>query len=63
MNFSFPRLSILATVGMTLAVLLVLACGSDPTPTPTTEPTATPVPTPTATPEPTPTPEPTATPT
>lgn len=63
MNFSFPRLSILAAVGMTLAVLLVIACGSDPTPTPTTEPTATPVPTPTATPEPPPTPAPTATPT
>ena len=63
MNLNFPRLSILAAVCMALTVLLVLACGSDPTPTPTPEPTATPVPTPTATPEPTPTPAPTATPT
>lgn len=61
MNLSFPRLSILATVGMALTVLLVIACGSDPTPTP--EPTATPVPTPTPQPTPTATPEPTATPT
>ncbi len=60
MNLSFPRLSILATVGMALAALLVLACGSDPTLTPTLEPTATPLPTPTATPHPTATPPPTA---
>lgn len=60
MNFSFPRLSLLVTVGMALAVLLALACGSDPTPTP--RPTATPVPVPTATPSPTPEPPPTPTP-
>ena len=49
----------LAIAGVALAALLVLACGSDPTPMPT--PTHTPVPT--ATPVPTHTPVPTATPT
>ena len=72
MNFShFPHslLPKLFVVGAALALLLALACGSDPTPTPeptaTPPPTATPVPTPTSTPEPTPTPTraPTATPT
>ena len=56
-RFLFPV--ILASVA--LSVLLTLACGSDPTPTP--EPTATPQPTATPVPTPTPTPEPTATPT
>ena len=50
---------IVASVAM--SILLILACGSDPTPTP--EPTATPQPTATPAPTPTPTPEPTATPT
>lgn len=50
---------ILASVAM--SVLLILACGSDPTPTP--EPTPPPQPTATPVPTPTPTPEPTATPT
>ena len=69
MNFSLLLMPKLAAVGTALAVLLALACGSDPTPTPqptaTPAPTATPVPTPTPTPEPTatPTPAPTATPT
>lgn len=44
-----------------LLVVVLLACGSDPTPTPL--PTSTPVPMPTQTPPPTPTPLPTATPT
>lgn len=59
MNLMPSLLPKAATVSIALAMLLVLACGSDPTPTP--EPTATPVPT--ATPAPTATPEPTATPT
>lgn len=47
-----------------LLLVLVLACGSDPTPTPMPPPTSVPAPTPTATPLPTatPTPEPTPTP-
>ena len=47
--------------GVVMSALLILACGSDPTPTPL--PTATPQPTATPVPTPTPTPEPTATPT
>ena len=61
MNFSLSLMPRLAAVCAVLAVLLALACGSDPTPTP--EPTATPAPTATPLPSPTPTPEPTATPT
>ncbi len=61
MNFRYSVLPKLSAVGAALAVLLALACGSDPTPTP--EPTATPAPTATPVPTPTPTPEPTATPT
>ena len=61
MNLSYSLFSKVAMAGAVLAVLLVMACGSDPTPTP--EPTATPVPTATPAPTPTPTPEPTATPT
>ena len=43
MNLIPSLLSKAATIGIALAMLLVLACGSDPTPTP--EPTATPAPT------------------
>ena len=43
MNFRYSVLPKLSAVGAALAVLLALACGSDPTPTP--EPTATPAPT------------------
>ncbi len=53
----FPSLLAGATL---LVILMMLACGSDPEPTPA--PTATPVPTPTPTPEPTATPLPTVTP-
>ena len=48
-----------AIAGSLAAVLVLAACGSDPTPTP--RPTATPVPTPTPAPVPTPTPAPGAT--
>ena len=66
MSLSQSLLSKLAVSGAIIAVLLVLACGSEPTPIPA--PTATPVPRPTATPLPapaptaTPVPSPTATP-
>ena len=45
-----------------VALVALLACGSEPTPTPTATPTPVPTPTPTATPTPVPTPIPTATP-
>ena len=61
---AISRLTIL--LSLIIAAALLLACGSDPTPTatPMPEPTATPVPTATPIPEPTatPMPEPTATP-
>ena len=62
MNLIHSLLPKLAVAGMALAVLLVLACDSAPTPTPTPAPTATPVPTATPAPTATPTPAPTATP-
>ncbi len=51
----------LLVCAVALIALMVLACGSEPPPTPTPEPTPTPTPrpTPTPTPEPTPTPRPT----
>ncbi len=61
MSFAPLLRSRLAVLGMALAALLVIACGSDPTATPA--PTATPLPVPTATlaPTATPVPAPTAT--
>ena len=60
MNVIKPLIPKLATVGVILAALLVLACGPNatptPAPTPAPAPTATPDPTPTQTPRPEPTP-------
>ena len=60
MNLSRLPILRLAVAGALLSALVVLACGSEPTPSPA--PTATLVPPPTVTPVPTPTLEPTPTP-
>ncbi len=61
MSFRPMSPAILATCMVAFVVCVLVACGSEPTPTP--EPTSTPVPPPTATPVPTPTPIPSPTPT
>ena len=53
----------LSFIAVVVALVALLACGSEPTPTPTPTPTATPTPVPTPTPTATPTPVPTPTPT
>ena len=65
MRLSTSALFRLLLVVIASSVIFVVACGSDPTPTPAPTATPVPTPTPTLTPEPTPThtPAPTATPT
>ncbi len=63
MNLIGSLLLKFAAAGLVLAAMLAVACGSDPTPTPTPVPTVVPGPTRTPLPTGTPTPEPTTIPT
>ena len=63
MNLIGSLLPKFAAAGLVLAAMLAVACGSDPTPTPTPVPTVVPGPTSTPLPPATPTPEPTTIPT